>query len=168
MGNKLYVGNLPYSVRDEDLQQSFGQFGAVTSAKVMMERDTGRSKGFGFVEMGSDAEAQAAITGMNGQPLGGRSVVVNEARPMEARPPRTGGGFGGGGSGGGGYGGGGYGGGGSGGGGSGGGGGYGGGGGRSGGGGGSDGGFRSPYGGGGGGGSGGGRSGGSGGGRGGY
>jgi len=101
MGNKLYVGNLPYSVRDEDLQQSFGQFGAVTSAKVMMERDTGRSKGFGFVEMGSDAEAQAAITGMNGQPLGGRSVVVNEARPMEARPPRTGGGFGGGGGGGG-------------------------------------------------------------------
>jgi hypothetical protein len=110
MGNKLYVGNLPYSVRDEDLQQSFGQFGSVTSAKVMMERDTGRSKGFGFVEMGSDAEAQAAINGMNGQPLGGRSVVVNEARPMEARPPRTGGGFGGGGggdrSGGGGYGGG--------------------------------------------------------------
>ena len=171
MGNKLYVGNLPYSVRDEDLQQSFGQFGAVTSAKVMMERDTGRSKGFGFVEMGSDAEAQAAITGMNGQPLGGRSVVVNEARPMEARPPRTGGGgFGGGGGGGyggGGSGGGGYGGGGSGGGGGGGGYGGGGGGGRSGGGG-SDGGFRSPYGGGGGGGSGGGRSGGSGGGRGGY
>ena len=159
MGNKLYVGNLPYSVRDEDLQQSFGQFGSVTSAKVMMERDTGRSKGFGFVEMGNDAEAQAAITGMNGQPLGGRSVVVNEARPMEARPPRTGGGggYGGGGSGGGG---GGYGGGGSGGG-----GGYGGGGGRSGGGGG-EGGFRSPYGGGG---SGGGRSGGGGGGgRGGY
>ncbi|MBT9476261.1 RNA-binding protein [Polaromonas sp.] len=154
MGNKLYVGNLPYSVRDEDLQQSFGQFGAVTSAKVMMERDTGRSKGFGFVEMASDAEAQAAINGMNGQPLGGRSVVVNEARPMEARPPRTGGfgggggGYGGGGdrSGGGGYGGG-------------------GGGGRSGGGGG-DGGFRSPYGGGG---AGGGRSGGGGGGgRGGY
>ncbi|AYQ27765.1 MULTISPECIES: RNA-binding protein [unclassified Polaromonas] len=152
MGNKLYVGNLPYSVRDEDLQQSFGQFGAVTSAKVMMERDTGRSKGFGFVEMGSDAEAQAAINGMNGQPLGGRSVVVNEARPMEARPPRSGG-FGGGGGG---YGGGG--------GDRSGGGGYGGGGGRSGGGG-SDGGFRSPYGGGG---SGGGRSGGGGGGRGGY
>ena len=121
MGNKLYVGNLPYSVRDEDLQQSFGQFGAVTSAKVMMERDTGRSIGFGFVEMGNDAEAQAAIAGMNGQPLGGRSVVVNEARPMEARPPRTGG-YGGGGGGGGGD--------------------------RSGGGGG-DGGFRSPYGGGG-------------------
>jgi hypothetical protein len=139
MGNKLYVGNLPYSVRDEDLQQSFSQFGSVTSAKVMMERDTGRSKGFGFVEMGSDAEAQAAINGMNGQSLGGRSVVVNEARPMEARPPRS---FGGGG-GGGGYGGG-------------------GGGGRSGGGGyggggGGDGGFRSPYGGGGRGGGGGGR-----------
>ena len=108
MGNKLYVGNLPYTVRDEDLQQSFGQFGAVTSAKVMMERDTGRSKGFGFVEMASDAEAQAAINGMSGQSLGGRSITVNEARPMEARPPRTGG-FGGGGgdrSGGGGYGGG--------------------------------------------------------------
>ncbi|MCZ8220351.1 MAG: RNA-binding protein [Acidovorax sp.] len=99
MGNKLYVGNLPYSVRDSDLEQAFGQFGAVTSAKVMMERDTGRSKGFGFVEMGSDAEAQAAINGMNGQPLGGRSIVVNEARPMEPRPPRSGG-FGGGGGGG--------------------------------------------------------------------
>jgi hypothetical protein len=143
MGNKLYVGNLPYSVRDEDLQQSFSQFGSVTSAKVMMERDTGRSKGFGFVEMGSDAEAQAAINGMNGQSLGGRSVVVNEARPMEARPPRSFGG--GGGGGGGGYGGGG--------GGRSGGGGYGGGGG----GGGGDGGFRSPYGGGGRGGGGGGR-----------
>ena len=97
MGNKLYVGNLPYSVRDEDLQQAFGEFGTITSAKVMMERDTGRSKGFGFVEMGSDAEAQQAIAGMNGQSLGGRSLVVNEARPMEARPPRSGGGgFGGG------------------------------------------------------------------------
>ena len=109
MGNKLYVGNLPYSVRDQDLEQTFGQFGTVTSAKVMMERDTGRSKGFGFVEMGSDAEAQAAINGMHGQPLGGRAIVVNEARPMEPRPPRSGGGgFGGGfgGGGGGGYGGG--------------------------------------------------------------
>jgi hypothetical protein len=108
MGNKLYVGNLPYSVRDGDLEQSFGQFGSVTSAKVMMELDTGRSKGFGFVEMGSDAEAQAAISGMNGQALGGRSLVVNEARPMEPRPPRSGGGSGGygGGGGGGGYGGG--------------------------------------------------------------
>jgi hypothetical protein len=162
MGNKLYVGNLPYSVRDSDLEQAFSQFGSVTSAKVMMERDTGRSKGFGFVEMGSDAEAQAAINGMNGQPLGGRSVVVNEARPMESRPRSGGyggggggGGYGGGGGGGGyGGGGGGYGGGGS--------GGYGGGGGRregggggggrdggggyGGRGGGSDGGFRSPYG----------------------
>ena len=109
MGKKLYVGNLPYSVRDGDLEQAFGQFGSVTSAKVMMERDTGRSKGFGFVEMGSDAEAQAAISGMNGQPLGGRSLVVNEARPREPRPPRSGGGGyggGGGGGGGGGYGGG--------------------------------------------------------------
>ena len=108
MGNKLYVGNLPYTFRDEDLQQAFAAHGTVTSAKVMMERDTGRSKGFGFVEMGSDAEAQAAINGMNGQQYGGRGLVVNEARPMEARPPRTGGGgFGGGaGGGGGGYGGG--------------------------------------------------------------
>jgi len=106
MGNKLYVGNLPYTVRDEDLQQAFGAFGSVNSAKVMMERDTGRSKGFGFVEMGSDAEAQAAIEGMNGQSLGGRSLVVNEARPMEARPPRTGGFGGPRGGGGGGYGGG--------------------------------------------------------------
>jgi hypothetical protein len=107
MGNKLYVGNLPYSFRDEDMQQAFSQFGNVSSAKVMMERDTGRSKGFGFVEMGSDAEAQAAIKGMNGQNMGGRDLVVNEARPMEARPPRSGGGGGGyGGGGGGGYGGG--------------------------------------------------------------
>jgi RNA recognition motif-containing protein len=107
MGNKLYVGNLPYTVRDEDLQQAFSAYGSVNSAKVMMERETGRSKGFGFVEMGSDAEAQSAIEGMNGQSLGGRSLVVNEARPMEARPPRTGGGgFGGCRSGGGGFGGG--------------------------------------------------------------
>ncbi|MEW6694785.1 MAG: RNA-binding protein [Pseudomonadota bacterium] len=109
MGNKLYVGNLPYSVRDGDLEQAFSAYGQVASAKVMMERDTGRSKGFGFVEMGSDAEAQAAISGMNGQSMGGRNLVVNEARPMEARPPRSGG-FGGGrregGFGGGGYGGG--------------------------------------------------------------
>jgi hypothetical protein len=95
MGNKLYVGNLAYSVRDESLQSAFSQFGTVTSAKVMMDRETGRSKGFGFVEMGSDAEAQAAINGMNGQSLEGRPVVVNEARPREERP----GGFGGGGGG---------------------------------------------------------------------
>ncbi len=106
MGNKLYVGNLPYSFRDEDLQEAFAAHGSVSSAKVMMERDTGRSKGFGFVEMGSDAEAQAAINGMNGQQFGGRGLVVNEARPMEPRPPRTGGGGFGGGAGGGGYGGG--------------------------------------------------------------
>ena len=96
MGNKLYVGNLPYSYRDDDLQQAFSQYGAVSSAKVMMERDTGRSKGFGFVEMGSAAEAQAAIQGMNGQQIGGRGLVVNEARPMEPRSG-GGGGFGGGG-----------------------------------------------------------------------
>jgi hypothetical protein len=153
VGNKLYVGNLAYSVRDESLQQAFGQFGTVTSAKVMMDRDTGRSKGFGFVEMGSDAEAQAAINGMNGQNLEGRAIVVNEARPREERPGGFGGGGGGsrGGYGGGGSGGGGYGGGGSGGGGGYGGGGSGGGGGRSPyGGGGGGGGGRSPYGGGGG------------------
>ena len=143
MGNKLYVGNLSYNVRDEDLQQAFAQYGTVSSAKVMMDRDTGRSKGFGFVEMGSDPEAQAAINGMNGQALDGRAIVVNEARPREERPGGFGGGGGGsrggfGGGGGTGGGGGGYGGGGSGGGGgrSGGGGGYGGGGGGYGGGGG--------------------------------
>jgi cold-inducible RNA-binding protein len=109
MGNKLYVGNLPYTARDGDLEQAFSAYGAVSSAKVMMERDSGRSKGFGFVEMGSDAEAQAAIAGMHDQPMGGRNLVVNEARPMEPRPPRSGGfggGFGGGGGGGGGFGGG--------------------------------------------------------------
>ena len=143
MGNKLYVGNLAYSVRDDSLLQAFSQFGTVTSAKVMMDRETGRSKGFGFVEMGSDPEAQAAINGMNGQPLEGRAIVVNEARPREERPGGFGGGGGGRSGGGGGYGGGG-------------GGGYGGGGGGGGGGrspygGGGGGGGRSPYGGGGGG-----------------
>lgn len=128
MGNKLYVGNLAYSVRDEDLNDAFSQFGAVNSAKVMMDRETGRSKGFGFVEMASDAEAQAAINGLNGQPISGRAVVVNEARPREERPggfrsPYGGGGRREGGGGGGGFGGG--------------------------GGGGGGGGFRSPYGGGG-------------------
>jgi RNA recognition motif-containing protein len=98
MGNKLYVGNLTYTMRDDDLQQQFAAFGSVTSAKVMMDRDTGRSKGFGFVEMSSDQEAQAAIRGLNGQSIGGRPLVVNEARPREERP----GGFGGGGGGGGG------------------------------------------------------------------
>ena len=89
MGNKLYVGNLPYSVRDEDLQQSFGQFGAVTSAKVMMERDTGRSKGFGFLEMSSPSEAAKAIQALNGTEFEGRNMNVSEAKPME---PRDGGG----------------------------------------------------------------------------
>ncbi|MBL0421803.1 RNA-binding protein [Ramlibacter sp. AW1] len=101
MGNKLYVGNLPYSFRDSDMEQAFGAYGSVQSAKVMMDRDSGRSKGFGFVEMSSPAEAQAAIQGMNGQHIGGRDLVVNEARPMEARPPRGEGGYGGGGGGGG-------------------------------------------------------------------
>jgi hypothetical protein len=106
MGNKLYVGNLAYSVRDESLQTAFGQFGTVTSAKVMMDRETGRSKGFGFVEMSSDPEAQAAMNGMNGQTLEGRAIVVNEARPREERPGGFGGGGGRSGGGGGGYGGG--------------------------------------------------------------
>ncbi|CAM5787921.1 RNA recognition motif domain-containing protein [Rhizobacter fulvus] len=100
MGNKLYVGNLSYNIRDEDLQQAFAQYGSVSSAKVMMDRDTGRSKGFGFVEMGSDAEAQSAINGMNGQALDGRAIVVNEARPREERPGGFGGGRPGGGGGG--------------------------------------------------------------------
>jgi len=99
MSNKLYVGNLSYSVRDDDLQQYFSEYGQVQSAKVMMERDTGRSKGFGFVEMSSAEEAQAAIEGLHGQNMGGRDLTVNVARPMEPRAPRSGGfggGFGGG------------------------------------------------------------------------
>ncbi|MGC4365620.1 RNA recognition motif domain-containing protein [Hydrogenophaga sp. R2] len=95
MSSKLYVGNLSYSVRDDDLQQQFSSFGQVQSAKVMMERDTGRSKGFGFVEMSSPAEAEAAIQGMHGKNMGGRDLTVNIARPMEPRAPRSGG-FGGG------------------------------------------------------------------------
>ncbi|ABM43098.1 MULTISPECIES: RNA recognition motif domain-containing protein [Diaphorobacter] len=91
MNNRLYVGNLAYSVRDESLHQQFSQFGSVTSAKVMMERDTGRSKGFGFVEMGSDSEAQDAINGLNGRSVDGRALTVNVARPMEARPSFGGG-----------------------------------------------------------------------------
>ncbi|MDO9316326.1 MAG: RNA-binding protein [Burkholderiaceae bacterium] len=106
MGNKLYVGNLSYNVRDDDLQQTFAQFGTVSSAKVMMDRETGRSKGFGFVEMGSDAEALSAINGMNGQQMDGRALVVNEARPREERPGGFGGGGGGRSGGGGGFGGG--------------------------------------------------------------
>lgn len=96
MSSKLYVGNLSYSIRDEDLQQQFSTYGQVQSVKVMMDRDTGRSKGFGFVEMGSPEEAQAAITGLHGRDVGGRALAVNVARPMESRPPRSGGGYGGG------------------------------------------------------------------------
>jgi cold-inducible RNA-binding protein len=95
MTSKLYVGNLPYSMDDDTLRQRFAEFGGVSSAKVMMDRDTGRSKGFAFVEMDSPAAAQAAIRGMNGQSVDGRALVVNEARPREERP----GGFGGGGGG---------------------------------------------------------------------
>jgi RNA recognition motif-containing protein len=105
MGKKLYVGNLSYGVTSSDLEQLFGQHGQVTSAQVINDRDTGRSKGFGFVEMASDDEAQAAIAALNGQQHEGRTLTVNEARPKEDRG--GGGGYGGGGGGGrGGYGGG--------------------------------------------------------------
>jgi RNA recognition motif-containing protein len=109
MGKKLYVGNLPYGVTDGDLEQMFQAHGTVQSAQVIMDRDTGRSKGFGFVEMGSDQEAQAAISAMNGKEIEGRALTVNEARPKEGggggRGGHGGGGYGGG-RGGGGYGGG--------------------------------------------------------------
>jgi cold-inducible RNA-binding protein len=85
MGRKLYVGNLAYGVTDSDLQQLFAQHGTVQSAQVIMDRDTGRSKGFAFVEMGSDAEAQAAITALGGKEVDGRTLTVNEARPREDR-----------------------------------------------------------------------------------
>jgi cold-inducible RNA-binding protein len=85
MGKKLYVGNLTYGVTDSTLEQMFAAHGTVQSAQVIMDRDTGKSKGFGFVEMGSDQEAQAAITALNGQPVEGRSLTVNEARPREDR-----------------------------------------------------------------------------------
>jgi RNA recognition motif-containing protein len=94
MGKKLYVGNLAYAVTDSDLQQMFEPYGTVQSAQVIMDRDTGRSKGFGFVEMGSDQEAQAAITAMSGKQVDGRALTVNEARPKEDRG--GGGGYGGG------------------------------------------------------------------------
>ena len=100
MGKKLYVGNLAYRIADSDLQQMFEAHGTVQSAQVIMDRDTGRSKGFGFVEMGSDEEAQAAITAMHGAELGGRTLTVNEARP-KPDAGRGGGGFGGRGGGGG-------------------------------------------------------------------
>ncbi len=99
MGNKIYVGNLPFSATSESLNEMFAKFGTVDSAKIVMDRETGRSKGFGFVEMSSGDEAAAAIEKLNGSDMGGRSLVVNEARPMEPRENR--GGFGGGRSGGG-------------------------------------------------------------------
>jgi RNA recognition motif-containing protein len=85
MGKRLYVGNLSYDVSDSGLEQLFAQYGTVESAQVVMDRDTGRSKGFGFVEMKTDQEAQAAIAGLNGQLSGGRSLTVNEAKPREDR-----------------------------------------------------------------------------------
>ena len=96
MGKKLYVGNLPYTVDSSELEQMFGAHGQVVSAQIINDRDTGRSKGFGFVEMSTDEEAQAAIAALNGQDSGGRALTVNEARPREER----GGGGGGGGRGG--------------------------------------------------------------------
>ena len=106
MGKKLYVGNLSYQVDSSELEQLFGQHGTVVSAQIINDRDTGRSKGFGFVEMASDEEAAAAIAALNGQENNGRALTVNEAKPREARPRSGGGGGYGGGGGGGGYGGG--------------------------------------------------------------
>ena len=106
MGSKLYVGNLSYNTTGSDLEQLFGQHGTVQSAEVIQDRDTGRSKGFGFVQMGSDEEGQAAISALNGQEHDGRALTVNEAKPREDRPRggsgggRGRGGFGGGGGGG--------------------------------------------------------------------
>ena len=107
MGRKLYVGNMSYDVDSSQLEQMFSAHGTVQSAEVISDRETGRSKGFGFVEMSSDEEAQAAIAAMNGQEHGGRALTVNEAKPKEKRSGGGGGGYGGGGGGGrGGYGGG--------------------------------------------------------------
>ena len=108
MAKKLYVGGLPYATTDDELRDAFSQNGTVTSASIIMDRMSGRSKGFGFVEMSTDEEAQAAIDAWNGKDFGGRTLTVNEARPMEERPRNSGGGAGGGyrgGNGGGGYGG---------------------------------------------------------------
>ncbi len=104
MAKKLYVGNLTYNVNESDLEAIFSPHGTVQSAQVIIDRDTNRSKGFGFVEMGSDAEAQAAVQALDGQEHDGRRLTVNEAKPRE--PRSGGGGYGGGGGGGGGYGGG--------------------------------------------------------------
>src|SRR3984957_5569000 len=100
VAKKLYVGNLSYNTGDRELQNMFEEYGAVQSAQVIMDRDTGHSKGFGFVEMGSDEEAQSAITGLNGKEAGGRSLTANEARPREDRGGGGRGGYGGGGGGG--------------------------------------------------------------------
>jgi RNA recognition motif-containing protein len=94
VGTKLYVGSLPYSTTEQQLSELFSQHGAVTSAKVITDRYTGQSRGFGFVEMATDDEAQKAIAALNGAPLGGRTLVVNEARPQEKRPYGGGGGGG--------------------------------------------------------------------------
>jgi RNA recognition motif-containing protein len=102
VAKKLYVGNLPYGTTDSDLQEMFGEFGAVDSAQVIMDRETGRSKGFAFVEMANDQAAQAAINALNGKDMEGRALTVNEARPREDRGGRSGGGRGGYGGGGGG------------------------------------------------------------------
>jgi len=107
LGKKLYVGNLTYNVKESDLEELFGQFGTVQSAQIIVDRDTNRSKGFGFVEMDTDAQALAAIDGLNSRDYDGRNLTVNEAKPREARSGGGGGGYGGGGGGGrGGYGGG--------------------------------------------------------------
>ena len=101
MAKKLYVGGLPYSTTDDQLKEAFAQAGAVSSAVIIMDKMTGRSKGFGFVEFGNDGDAEKAIDLWNGKDFGGRSLTVNEARPMEARPRRESGGGGGWGGGGG-------------------------------------------------------------------
>ena len=95
VAKKLYVGNLSYSTTDDQMRDMFTQYGPVSSASVLMDKMTGRSRGFGFVEMENDADAMTAIEGLNGKEVEGRKLVVNEARPMTERPPRTGG-FGGG------------------------------------------------------------------------
>ena len=104
MATKLYIGGLPYSTTQDQLQEAFSKAGSVVSTSIIMDKMTGRSRGFGFVEMGSDADAQNAIEMWNGKDFGGRKLTVNEAKPLEARPPRREGGgsrFGGGGNGGG-------------------------------------------------------------------
>ena len=97
MGSKIYVGGLPYSATEQELSELFGKHGAVSSAQIITDKFTGQSRGFGFVEMSSDAEAQVAITALNGAEMGGRTLTVNEARPQEPRTGGGGGGFGGGG-----------------------------------------------------------------------